>query len=210
MDGLLLVARGRVAVPPGRTVLKAAEYAALTEADAILAAARREAETLREEARQTYEREKLRGYEEGLRQGKAEMTARMFDSLASGVTYLEKMEGMVVDVVMDTLRKILAGFDDRERAAALVRKAVAYVRGRRNVVLRVAPDDLEAVQATLETLPRDAADVPPLEIVADARLEPGACLLESELGVIDAGLETQLQSIREAFLRHLGQGHQTS
>lgn len=34
---------------------------------------------------------------------------------------------------------------------------------------------------------------------ADARLERGSCLLESELGVVDASLETQLKALENAF-----------
>jgi len=38
-----------------------------------------------------------------------------------------------------------------------------------------------------------------LDVVPDARLERGACLLESELGVVDASLETQLKALENAL-----------
>ena len=38
-----------------------------------------------------------------------------------------------------------------------------------------------------------------LDVVSDARLERGACLLESELGVVDASLETQLKALENAL-----------
>jgi type III secretion protein L len=42
-----------------------------------------------------------------------------------------------------------------------------------------------------------------VEVAADARLAKGSCTLESELGVIDASLETQIEAIRRSFLRRL-------
>ena len=38
-----------------------------------------------------------------------------------------------------------------------------------------------------------------LDVVPDARLERGAGLLESELGVVDASLETQLKALENAL-----------
>ena len=38
-----------------------------------------------------------------------------------------------------------------------------------------------------------------LDVVPDASLERGACLLESELGVVDASLETQLKALENAL-----------
>ena len=38
-----------------------------------------------------------------------------------------------------------------------------------------------------------------LDVVPDARLERGSCLLESELGVVDASLETQLKALENAL-----------
>ena len=38
-----------------------------------------------------------------------------------------------------------------------------------------------------------------LNVIMDPRLSPGSCILESELGVLDASLETQLKALSRAF-----------
>jgi type III secretion protein L len=38
-----------------------------------------------------------------------------------------------------------------------------------------------------------------LTVLADARLSRNSCILESELGVVDASLETQLKALENAF-----------
>ncbi|MBG3877543.1 HrpE/YscL family type III secretion apparatus protein, partial [Desulfovibrio oxamicus] len=74
------------------------------------------------------------------------------------------------------------------------------VRSQQRVVVRVAPADeravTEALGAMLQSAPGSASF---LDVVADPRLERGACLLESELGVVDASLETQLKALENAF-----------
>ena len=37
-------------------------------------------------------------------------------------------------------------------------------------------------------------------MTADPRMKPGDCILECELGVVDASLETQLKTIEHALL----------
>ena len=53
-----------------------------------------------------------------------------------------------------------------------------------------------ALASMLASVPGSASF---LDVVPDARLERGACLLESELGVVDASLETQLKALEGAL-----------
>ena len=43
-----------------------------------------------------------------------------------------------------------------------------------------------------------------LDLLADGRLEHGACILESEIGMVEASLEGQIEALRGAFQRTLG------
>jgi len=43
------------------------------------------------------------------------------------------------------------------------------------------------------------------ELIGDASLEPGRCLLETELGSTDLTLETQLKEIEQGFFDLLAQ-----
>lgn len=203
MGTLLFIKNGGVACAPGQRLLKAADYAKLVEAGRILDLAREEAEAMRLASQEAFAAEKERGYAEGLAQGKMEMVERMMDSLSAGVDYLEKLESTLVDLVLNSMRKIIDGFDDRERVLGVVRKALNYARSQRRVVLRLSPDDAEFVQEELAALQSDFPGIGLLDVVADPRQAKGACLLESELGVIDAGIEVQLAGIKKAFTQQL-------
>ena len=205
MGTLLFINNGRFAPAPGQKVLKAADYALLLEAENILATAREEAAKTAEAAREAYAAEKERGYADGLMEGKMEMAERMMDTVSAGVDYLEGLEDTIVDLVMNAMRKVVDGFDDKERVVGVVRKALGYARSQKRVVLRVCPEDAEIVHAEMAALLRDFPGIGILDVATDPRLEKGACILESELGLIDAGLDVQLAAIRKAFLSQLRQ-----
>jgi type III secretion protein L len=203
MGTLLCLKNGSFSPLPGQKLLKAADYAILAQAEDIVRLAELEAESIRVAAKDAYESEKKRGYSDGLEAGKMEMAVQMMDTVAAGVDYLAGLEKRIVDLVMQVIRKVIDGFDDKERVLGLVRKALSYARSQKRVVLRVCPEDSEIVQEHLRDLLRDFPGIGILDVASDPRLDKGACILESELGLVDAGLEVQLAGIRKAFQRQL-------
>jgi type III secretion protein L len=201
MGTLLFLKSGTYTPPADQPVLKKGDYAMLLQTEAVLAHARIEAERIREDAKRAYEEEKKRGYEDGMAEGKMEMTERMLDTVSAGVNYLENLEGAIVDLVLNSLRKIVEGFDDRERVMGVVRRGLGYVRNQKRVVLRLPPEDEERVRAEFDALRRDFPGIAILDLAPDPRLPNGSCVLESELGLIDASLEVQMAGIRRSFLR---------
>ncbi len=205
MGTLLFVKPGHFSVPSGQKVLKASDYATLLEAEAVLAKAHEEAQHMAEEARLAYEREQQRGYTDGLMEGKMEMAERMIHTITAGVDYLEGLEDTIVNLVMNSMSRIIDGFDDRQRAMGVVRKALSYARSQKRVVLRLCPEDAEIIQEELAALLRDFPSIGILDVSTDPRMKKGDCVLESELGLIDAGLDVQMNAIRKAFTSQLKQ-----
>ena len=201
--GRFIMKDGRLAVPPETRILKADEYGELLEASKVLAAALALAEQKAREAEEAYEERKREGYEEGLMAGKMEMAERMMEQLISGVEYVERQESVLVEAVIGALRKIVGDMGEEERAAAVVRKALSYVRAQKKVLLRLNPQEAEMVNERLGEILRDYPGLGLVEVAPDARLARGSCTLESEIGVIDASLETQIEAIRRSFLRRL-------
>ena len=68
------------------------------------------------------------------------------------------------------------------------------------MLIRVCPADEPAVREALAAMIASApGGVSFLDVSADPRMKPGDCILESELGVVDAGLETQLRALENAL-----------
>lgn len=183
----------------GTRILKAEEYGLLLEANALLAAAREKAAATEKAAEEAYERKKEEGYREGLEQGKLEHAEKMMETILSSVEFIEGIEDTLVSVVNQAIRKIIGEMDDKDRIVRIVRTALNSVRGQQKVTVRVAPADEEIVAQALAAMTAGSSGSAFLTIVADARLPRDSCILESELGVVDASLETQLKALENAF-----------
>lgn len=203
MGTMFRLMKGTVHLAPNQKVVKADEYEDIVKAQDILTTATRQAEQIIADAHEEYEREKERGYEDGLSEGKLQMAEMMMDNVASSVDYLEKMELAVVDIVMQSLRKILGTMDDQERVTAVVRKALSYVKAQKKVILKVSTEEFDIVKQAIDDLQREFVSIGFLDVAADSRLKKGDCLMESDIGVVNASLDIQLKSIRSAFLKRL-------
>lgn len=197
--GRFAVLKSRVELAPDAKVVKSADYAELAEASRIVAAAQELATRIEAESRAACEAEKKRGYEEGFAQGKMEIAEQMLSSASRGVEYLEHMEKSVVDVVMKSLTAVLGELNEKELVCRVVRKALQQVRDQKKVTVRVSIEDAEAVQSRLQEITRDYTAIGLVEVVADHRLGPKQCILETEMGVIDASLDKQLEIIEKSF-----------
>jgi hypothetical protein len=80
----------------------------------------------------------------------------------------------------------------------IVRQALKAVKNQKEAILKVSPQDSQAVRDNLKEILSDGI-VDYLVVVADSRLTPGTCILETDLGVIDASLDVQLEAIIGAF-----------
>ncbi len=200
MGSLFRLTTDTVLPQAGQRVLKATDAATLHAAQQILDAARERADHIVRDAEVVYEQRHRQGYEDGRTEGKLEHAEKMLETIMSSVEFIEGVESTLVNVVGQAIRKIIGDLDDGERIVRIVRTALTTVRNQQHVTVRVAPADADAVEtalaAMLQTAPGRTSF---LDIVPDARLERGACLLESELGVVDASLETQLRALENAL-----------
>lgn len=200
MDALFRLNGDAVVPAPGTRVLKASEYAALLDAQAMLDAAKKRVAEKERVAEEAYARRSEEGYRDGQEEGRLEHAEKVLETVLSSVEYIEGIEATLVRVVTAAIRKVIGELDDNERIVRIVRNALVTVRNQQRVTIRVASADeaplREALGAMLTTTP---GSLHFMDIVPDARLERGSCLLESELGVVDASLETQLKALEHAL-----------
>ena len=62
------------------------------------------------------------------------------------------------------------------------------------------------VKARLAELRADYPTIESMDVVEDSRLSGPACVLETEAGVADASVDTQLAAIERSLKRHLTGG----
>ena len=204
---MLLVNKQDFALQSDRRVVKAVDVATVRSAAEIIAAAEAEAARIREEAKAAFEAEKHRGYEKGISDGKMEIAMQKLDLVDSSVTFMESVEEKMAEVVMKALKTCVTEIGDREMVMQIVRKTMsAVIRTQRNVTLKVAEEQLENVRARVSELTAAFPTIETFDVVEDPRLKGAACILETEAGVADASVETQLAAIEKSIKKHIAKG----
>lgn len=191
-------------VDPAAKVVRAQDHAALVEAHALLEQARGQADAIVAGANEAFQAERQRGYADGREQALLDQAEKMIETVGRTVEYFAGIENEMVDLVMSAVHKVVDGFDDREKIIVVVRNALAVVRNQKQMTLRLNPSEVEVVRSQINELLAAYPGVGYLDLLADGRLQPGACILESEIGMVEASLNGQLEALRRAFQRTLG------
>jgi len=204
---MLLVNKPEFSLASDRRVVKATDVATVRTAEEIIAAAEADAARIRAEAKAAFEAEKTRGYEKGLADGKMEIAMLKLEQVDSSVAFMEGVEQKMADVVMKALKSFVVEIGDRELVVQIVRKTMnAVIRTQRQVVLKVAPEMVETVRARIAEFRLAYPTVESFDVVEDPHLKGAACILETEAGVADASVDTQLAAIEKSLKKHIAGG----
>jgi flagellar biosynthesis/type III secretory pathway protein FliH len=154
--------------------------------------------------REAHERGFAQGEQAGLEaaQVRAElMLSRLvatIDEIAGlRLTFLRRAERDVANLAVAIAEHVLQRevSADPELLVEMARAAVVKLSATATVTIRMHPDDLVAVSSAHGA----ASDEGPIRFVADPRVGPGGCLVETPSGFIDAGITAQIREVLRAF-----------
>ncbi|MEG1769575.1 MAG: FliH/SctL family protein, partial [Comamonas sp.] len=84
------------------------------------------------------------------------------------------------------------------------KNALSVVRNQKQMTLRLQPQQVEVVRTRINDLLSAYPGVGYLDIVPDGRLGAHACILESEIGLVEASIDGQIAALEKAFQKVLG------
>ncbi|RWM00976.1 MAG: HrpE/YscL family type III secretion apparatus protein [Mesorhizobium sp.] len=184
---------------PYARILRAAEARAWQDGYAFLDAARRDAQQMREAARRAYAAEYAQGYEDGKAQGDADASRLISETAVKVDRYLGGLEAEVTGLALEVVRRILGEFDVGTLVAKAARQAVTEIRRARYLKIRVHPASVDRVREELDAVLRKSDLGMMVEMDADDTLAPAACILSTDIAVIDASIDAQLDAIAAAI-----------
>lgn len=117
--------------------------------------------------------------------------------------YFARVEGEVVQLSLAIARKILhrEAQVDPLLVGAIVQLALGQLKDGTTAVIRVRPEDVRRWSAHFNSLNLKLV----VNVVEDAGLQRGDCILESDLGNVNFSLETQLKEVEQGFFDVLAQ-----
>ena len=156
--------------------------------------------------------EKEQAYRSGFEDGKEimreeeEMVVQLFLNLIEELKkqredYLKSVEKEMVGLSLEIASKVIQQKieQDEKVISKNLKHALKHLLDKGRIIIRLNPADLEIVSKHSKEI-KSAEGLKELILEEDSEVTRGGCLIHSELGHIDAQIETQLEMIGKALL----------
>jgi len=186
------------------------------EAEQLIQRAKTEVERMVKEAEmrvaeiehEAYQKGYEAGREVGFKKGQAEVR-RLVDRLGviigQAIDIREEIiaasEKQMVEMILMIARKVIKDEVAERKEVVLnnIREALRRIKDRDRVNIRVNFADLELTTAHKDELIKMMESLRKVNIYEDSRVDRGGCIIETDVGAIDARISTQLKEIEEAI-----------
>ena len=141
------------------------------------------------------------GFQEGARAADEQHAARLASLAVAAARHRDALSDQVAGLALKVARKMIGSLADDERLLALASTAARELLPGSPATVLVHPDRVDAVRNLLGRLPADRRDA--ALVAFEVRADPGSgvdsCRIETELGSVDATLDTQLRRLADAW-----------
>lgn len=185
----------------GSKVISAEDAWAYKTANEALAAGHARRDEIVSAALAAFEAEQRRGYADGREAAKLEQSGNMLEIISQTVEYFAKVEAQMVDLVLEAVRRITNDFDDREKVAKVVKNSLSMVRNQRQVIVRVHPDQVEEIRLQIDSFKKAFPGIEQIEVIPENHIAIDACVIESDIGRVEASMSGQIEALRSTFER---------
>ncbi|MCB9667497.1 MAG: hypothetical protein H6715_05175 [Myxococcales bacterium] len=181
-------------------LLKAEAWDAKERAKSILEQAQRDADRLRASAHTHALSAREDALNEARQAARAEMGHLLMEAQRIFDTALQTAETELVNLAVVAAERIVHGELQiaPNHINEIVREAVRRARDARRLRVFVHPDDKNTLERGEGN---DHLDGKPYTLIEDPTLSRGSCIISTELGEIDARIETRLELIRRSMHR---------
>jgi type III secretion system HrpE/YscL family protein len=186
--------------PVRRAIVEAPVFDARMEAEQLLQQARGESEKILAEAHHEADRLRQKAAAEGREKGLQAVTELLVGARAAATKARDQAESELRALAVRIAEKILGReLKSGDAVNDVVAQALLHAGEPRDVVVRVNPADLEAVERGKPRLIERVRSARAVSFRPDETVGRGGCVVETELGVVDARLSTQLEAIERAL-----------
>lgn len=171
------------------------------EAEKIIDNARNESDALKRQAYDSAEKEGYSaGYSKGIEEAEQLKKSVQQEKVRQEQDYqreLDRIEPMLVDTIVDVVETVfqIQFAEKKDFVMHLLQATLNKIEGSKDYLIRVSKEDFTVLTENKSDiqlqLPRNAS----LEIVEDLTLVKNQCLIETDGGVFDCGLDTQFDSL---------------
>ncbi|MEW6605878.1 MAG: FliH/SctL family protein [bacterium] len=183
-------------------VIKAPVILAQERAEKIIEQANKEVEMIKSQAEKEKELAITQGYEKGYQEGLAQVTELLLKAKEERKRWFTSAEPKLVELSIKIAKKII-GQElnlDQWKITTIVKEALQAVKEQERIIIRVNADDIEKLKVRKNDLLNTLEKARDIEFKTDSEIALDGCVIETEIGRIDAQIDTQLSVIEKTLL----------
>ncbi len=192
MDKFISVKPLESQLKPGQKVIKSMDYQQLLDYESILKKLSLREKQRKIDAAELSEKSVREGREQGMELANQILAEELQNFTLRMHQSLTEIETSLIDVVTKSVKKIIHGFDDETLVRNTVLSGLELVRGGNKLNVRVHPHMLGAVQEQLDEFKEGIGHI---EVLPDSALKVDECILESDVGIVSASVEQQVEAL---------------
>ena len=180
----------------GGAVLKADEYLVYMDAEAMRKSAEEEAQAIIEAAKSKAKLIEEEAFQEGLSQARSQVASEMVALGQAKDKMIKDVGAKVPSIIQKVVTNLLGTLPKPELVGTLLQQAIKEETLGLKLVVKVHPSCKDAALAVFTKL--DTTDMT-IKVVAEDSFSEDKCVVESDLGVVDASLQGLLEKLREVL-----------
>lgn len=207
MEFFTLIKGDAIHPAPGAKVIPADEFSTLLSSREIRTFAEKDAVDYKlrvaKECELLKEQAELAGFEEGLKRWNEQIAHLEKETLKVS----KEMEDAIVPLALTAVKKIIGREIELtpERIVDIVATALKTVSQHRRITIYVNKNDVDLLEEQRNRLKDLFEHLHSLSIIPREDVERGGCIIETEIGIINAQLNNQLDALESAFHAFLQQ-----
>jgi type III secretion protein L len=184
-------------------IIRGEVYSASAKARELLQKAQLEAEAILKKAEEESAKQRQTGYDTGYQEGLAQTTELLVKARTEQEQFLKNANRDLMDLAFKIAEKIIGKQLEMEPETiiAIVKQAMQTVRQSKQLTIRVHPEDAKLLKQNEEELQETLGRQRILDVVEDKKVYRGGCIIESEIGTVEAQLQTQLDRLKKILLQ---------
>lgn len=164
----------------------------------LVSRAQEEAETIKKSAFEE-------GYRKGLEQAESDMEAfrkNMTSFMNAAKDVFEYVAPDILEISIDIAKKVIkkeVEQDPQVLINTIVEVLKTLAKNEPKINIRVKPQAVQFIKDTLPNITYQYGIDAKINIVADPSIEEGGCIFQTNNGIVDASIDTQLEIIKKAL-----------
>ncbi len=187
---------------PRKSIIDKEVFEATNESKRIIEQANREAQNIILKATQEKEAILKKAYDDGYQNGLKNVTELIAQAKLSIGQEIALVESEVIKLVIACAKKVVQKELEfyPESIVDIVHNALTAARQQHELFIRVNPKDIEILHENKSILMEALARAIDVDIREDPSIEPGGCIIDTEIGSIDARLSIQFEMLEKLLL----------